>query len=174
MTWAPAFVGCELKGKTAGIIGLGNIGRKIAEHCDGLGMNVKYFSRNQKNCPYEYINLKKLFATCDYIFVSLSLNTSSSKLITKELLSLMKPTANLISIVGHPLFDEEYVLSMVKQNKLFGFAFESKKSLTEYEGNVFVTQSNAYYTKEALKEMFAIWTNNIVSAAQKHPDNVIN
>src|SRR3989339_384129 len=66
--------GVELKGKTAGIIGLGHIGSAIAEKAQGLGMNVVYWSKSQKESKYDRKDLAELFATADVIFPTIAFN----------------------------------------------------------------------------------------------------
>ena len=59
------FMGWELKGKTLGIIGMGNIGNRVSEISKGFGMNIVYFSRQKKDVPYEFVELDKLLKESD-------------------------------------------------------------------------------------------------------------
>jgi lactate dehydrogenase-like 2-hydroxyacid dehydrogenase len=49
-TYCPEVLGNDAKGLTAGIIGLGKIGRRIADICSGYGMKIAYWSRSKKDC----------------------------------------------------------------------------------------------------------------------------
>jgi lactate dehydrogenase-like 2-hydroxyacid dehydrogenase len=158
--------GIELQGKTVGIIGLGNIGNAIAQRCAGLGMNVLYWSKSEKNVNYSYSDLQKLFARSDVIFPTLSDNPETRSLISTQLLESMKPTALLISVV-HGLFDEALVLDMVKKQKLFGYGFEAKPaSFSSYEGNVWAAPAYAWVTEGSMNNSMHKWIDNMVKAAQ--------
>ena len=63
----------QLQGKKVGIVGLGNIGKKIADICDGIGMSVYYWNRSKKQTNYEYMTLSKLFKTCDVVYLCLQI-----------------------------------------------------------------------------------------------------
>ena len=112
--------GIELKGKTAAVVGMGNIGTAIAERVEGLGMNVIYWSREPKDVQYEYADLAKLFASADVLFPTMAINEDTKKIITSELLESMKESAILVTI-AHGLFDENAAVEMVRDKKLFGF-----------------------------------------------------
>lgn len=165
--------GVELRGKTVGVVGLGNIGNAIAERCAGLGMTVTYWSKSQKDTDYEYVELDELFANSDVIFPAMALNDESKKLITPELLQSMKPEAMFISVV-HELFDEQRVLDMVKDRKLFGFGFEaSPASFEKYEGNVWAAPAYAWVTDGSMNNSMAKWVDNMIAASQgKFPSKV--
>lgn len=166
--------GVELRGKTAGIIGLGNIGGAIAERLRGLGMNIVYWSRSPKETDYQYKDLAELFKTADVLFPTMALNDETKKLITPELLTTMKPSAIFISIV-HELFDEQIVLGMVKSGKLFGFGFEaSPASFNKYEGNVFAAPAYAWVTDGSMNNSMTKWVENMVNAAQNSFPNRVN
>ncbi len=62
---------------------------------------------------------------------------------------------------------------MVGEGKLGGVAFESDDLGKEYQGNVFVTPHNAYYTKESLEKMFDIWVQTMASTIAE-PINTVN
>lgn len=160
------FRGIELRGKTAGVIGLGNIGNAIAQRLEGLGMQVIYFSKSPKETTYTRYELADLFKKADVIFPTLALNEATKKLITPELLQTMKPSSIFISVV-HDLFNEKIILEMVKNNKLFGFGFESPPStFTNYEGNVWAAPAYAWATKESMLNAMTKWISNMIKASK--------
>ena len=59
----------QLKDKKVGIVGFGNIGSRIANICNGIGMNVCYWNRNKKDNNYTYLSLEELFSTCDVVYL---------------------------------------------------------------------------------------------------------
>lgn len=165
--------GVELRGKKAGIIGLGNIGSAIAERCSGLGMEVSYWSRSPKQSEYKYIELAQLMTDSDVIFPTMALTDETKALLTDDLLRSMKPTAIFISIV-HELFNQGLVLDMVKQGKLFGFGFEAEpQTFNKYEGNVWAAPAYAWVTDGSMHNSMVLWVENMVNAAQgKYPNKV--
>lgn len=168
------YTGFELKGKTAGIIGLGHIGNSIAERCAGLGMNVVYWSRSKKDSPYQQQELADLFAESDVIFPTMALNDETKSLITLELLKSMKKSAIFISVV-HELFDEQAVLQMVKDGKLFGFGFEAgPASFDKYEGNVWAAPAYGWVTDGSMSNSMTAWVDNMVNAAKGDFPNKVN
>jgi len=157
--------GIELRGKTAGIVGLGHIGRAIAERCAGLGMEVIYWARTPSETPWQAAELADIFRRADVILPALSDNPESRGLITPELLRSMKRSALLVSIV-HGLFDEGLVIDMVKRGELFGFGFEAKpESFAAYDGNIWAAPAYAWVTDGAMNNSMAAWVQNMVEAA---------
>ena len=166
--------GVELQGKTAAIIGLGNIGSAIAQRLRGLGMNVVHWSKPAKQSEYEYRDLPELFATADVIFPTMALNDETKNLITSELLTSMKPSAMFISIV-HEMFDEQLILDMVKNGKLFGFGYQtSPASFNKHEGNVWAAPAYAWVTDGSMHNVMVKWVENMVNASQNSFPNRIN
>jgi lactate dehydrogenase-like 2-hydroxyacid dehydrogenase len=163
----------EIKGKTMGIIGLGNIGSRIAELGKGLGMKVIYWSRHKKNTWCTYASLKTLLQHADFIFPTLATLPETHHFISEEEINLLKPTASLISIAP-TLIDCEYAIKMVTERKIYGFAFESEEKQRRFRGNVFVTHSNNWYTQETLMEKMKVWIDCILSVIEKKPKNVVN
>lgn len=166
--------GVELKGKTAGIVGLGHIGSAIAERLQGLGMNVVYWSKSPKEVKYQSMGLQELFATADVIFPTMTLNQETKNLITPKLLASMKSSAIFISIV-HKLFDEQIILDMVKNGKLFGFGFEAGPAEFEkFQGNVWAAPAYAWVTDDSMHNSMTKWVENMVNAAQNNFPNRVN
>lgn len=90
----------ELAGKTIGIIGLGNIGRKVAAVAEAFGMNVCYYSTSgTSHCKdYPSLPLDQLLAVSDIVSVHAPLNERTLNLIGAEQLAMMKPTAFLVNV----------------------------------------------------------------------------
>ncbi|HUA13460.1 MAG TPA: NAD(P)-dependent oxidoreductase [Candidatus Sulfotelmatobacter sp.] len=166
--------GVELQGKTAGIIGMGHIGRAIADRCNGLGMKVIFWSRSPKEQIYSAVTLERLMSEADVIFPAMELNDETKTIITDELLKSMKSSAIFISIV-HDLFNLELILEMVKSGKLFGFGFESEpKSFNKYDGNVWAAPSYAWTTDSSMHNSMTKWIENMVNASKGDFPNRIN
>ncbi len=166
--------GVELQGKTAAIVGLGNIGNSIAQRCEGLGMNVVYWSKSPKDKKYQYKELPELFAESDVIFPALAINDTTKTLITDELLSSMKSSAILITVVTE-LFNEQVALDMVRDGKLFGFGYEAEPaSFNSHEGNVWAAPAYAWVTQGAMDNCMQAWTNNMADAAAGNFPNRVN
>lgn len=158
--------GVQLKGKTAGIIGLGHIGSAIAEACKGIGMNVIYWSRASMNDAYEKVSLKQLMSSADVIFPTAAKNPETLALITDDHIKSLKKSAILVDI-AHGLFNQEKILDMVAKGDLFGYGFEGEpNSFTKFEGNVWAAPAYAWTTYESMHNSVVLWTDNMVSAAK--------
>lgn len=153
----------QVKGKRALIIGLGAIGTRIGEILQGMGLEVMYWSRKSRNDKFQYIELEEAFRIADFIFPIFSVNEQTKTIITDKLINSMKSTASIISMLEKDIFNTELILNKVKNNELYGFAFEnSDDSLNNYEGNVMVTSQYAWYTEEAFENCIKIWTESII------------
>lgn len=156
------YIQMQVKGKKTAIVGLGSIGTRIAEILDGIGMDVIYWSRKSRNDKFEYKELSEIFKTADFIFPTFSVNEATKEIITDELINSMKNTSSIVSIIGTDIFNTDLIFNKVKNNELYGFAFEESNSdLNNYEGNIMVTSPYAWYTKEALENCIEIWVQSI-------------
>jgi lactate dehydrogenase-like 2-hydroxyacid dehydrogenase len=89
----------ELKGKKAGIIGLGNIGKRVAQLLEAFGMRIVYYSTSgvNSNNTYTRLELEELLKTCDVVTIHAPLNDKTRNLIDFSRLTLMKSSAILIN-----------------------------------------------------------------------------
>lgn len=99
----------ELEGKTWGIIGLGNIGKKVAEIAKAFGCRVIYYSAsgNNTNTDYERVDFDTLIAETDILSLHCPLTDRTQNIINAEALSKMKETAILINVARGPVVDEQ-------------------------------------------------------------------
>ena len=99
----------ELHGMTWGIIGLGAIGRRVAEIATAFGCNVQYYSTSGKNSnsKYKRVELDELLSTSDIVSIHAPLNEQTEGLINKEALAKMKKSAILLNVGRGPIIVEE-------------------------------------------------------------------
>ena len=112
----------ELAGKTIGIIGMGNIGSKVARIADAFGMKVCYFSTSGTGHCKEYpcLPLEELLAVSDIVSIHAPLNERTNCLIGKEQLAMMKPSAYLVNVGRGAIVVEEDLAEAVDNGVIAG------------------------------------------------------
>lgn len=170
------YQGTELRGKTAGIIGLGTIGRIVAENMKGLGMNVVYWSKSTTSNKYKKVTLPYLMRTADVIVPALAINDQTRGLLNDKLIKSMKSTAILASPLDlDEIYNHQLVLKMVANGKIWGYGFESKKPIFEkLKGNVWAGPEMAWCTNDSFRKNGEQWTENILNAVENKHVNRVN
>ena len=112
----------ELSGKTIGIVGLGNIGKKVARIAEAFGMNVCYFSTSGTGHCKEYpsMELEQMLKISDIVSIHAPLNDRTRNLIGKEQLAMMKPTAYLVNMGRGAIVVEEDLATAVDAGVIAG------------------------------------------------------
>ena len=112
----------ELKGKKYGIIGLGNIGSKVAAIAKAFGMDVVYYATSgvAQSDEYEAVPLERLMGECDVISVHCPLNERTNNLITYKELSMMKKSAYIINLGRGGIINEADLVQALNENLLAG------------------------------------------------------
>jgi phosphoglycerate dehydrogenase-like enzyme len=175
--WKQDFVkhkGFELRGKTAGVIGLGRNGSAIAELAAGLGMSVQYWSAHNQDERIKFVPLSELMKTSDVIFPAFAHNADTEKLLNDEALMSMKPSAIFVSTIHH-IYNHDLLLRRVAEGKLWGYGFEENNpNFTAYAGNIWAGPALAWCTEESMRENARQWTEAILQAARGEFPNRIN
>ena len=122
----PAMNWEETEGKTIGIIGMGNIGSRVAKIAEAFGMKVCYFSTSGTGHCKEYhcLPLDELLKQSDIISIHAPLNERTNGLIGAEQLSLMKPTAILVNMGRGGIVDEAALADAISNEKIAGAALD--------------------------------------------------
>lgn len=113
----------ELSQLTWGVVGLGNIGTKVANIAKTMGCKVLAYKRNPVE-EFECVDIDTLCKESDIITVHTPLNDGTFHLVNKERLSLMKPTAILVNVARGAVFDEEAVTDAVLAGKIGGLGVD--------------------------------------------------
>jgi glyoxylate reductase len=109
--WGMDFMlGSDLRGKRLGIVGLGNIGARVAERARAFGMTIAYCNRHEAaaaaQLAAERMELDQLLASADVVSLHCPLTEQTRHLIGARELALMKPTATLLNTARGPIVDE--------------------------------------------------------------------
>ncbi len=122
-------VGTELRNKTLGIIGLGNVGSEVAKRAQAFEMQViaydpfvsmDYAGTHKVNL----VSLDKLLEEADFITLHVPLTPATANLIGAEELAKIKPTAQIINCARGGLVDEEALVTAIEAGKIAGAAFD--------------------------------------------------
>lgn len=119
-----AFAGPEIKGKTLGVIGLGAIGRLVAEAAVDLGMSVigydPYLPENAQLKPGITVNnnLDEIFPVADYITVHVPLTPDTKHMINAESIAKMKNTVRIMNFARGDLADSDAVINALDEGEM--------------------------------------------------------
>ncbi|HLI90711.1 MAG TPA: D-2-hydroxyacid dehydrogenase [Ktedonobacteraceae bacterium] len=120
--------GRELTGRTMGIVGLGNIGRRIAQVAHAFGMKVlamRFSTRGSEPDPdvdqsYPVEQLRSMLALCDYVVLSMPLTGRTAKMIGEAELRAMRPDAYLVNIARGGVVDEPALIRALQEGWIAG------------------------------------------------------
>jgi glyoxylate reductase len=116
----------EVEGKRLGIVGLGNIGRKVARRVQGFDMDVRYYdvarlSEDQEDTlGVRFALFSELLRTSDVVTLHVPLNDVTRKMISTRELSMMKRSAILINTCRGPVVDEDALLQALTSGTIAG------------------------------------------------------
>ena len=174
----------ELAGKTMGIVGLGHIGRRVAEIALAFGMQVKAMtSKKAEELPagIQKAELQSLLASADVVSLHCPLTEGTRHLIHRETLRLMKPSAILINTGRGPLVDDEALAEALNEGRLRAYCADV---VTEeppkadhpllHAPNAFITPHIAWATVEARKRLLQTAIGNVEAFVNGHPVNVVS
>jgi glyoxylate reductase len=129
-TWSPTgWLGKDLKGAALGIVGLGKIGRAVAERGRAFGMTIIYTDPVQQPEFEDRFNakclpLEELLQEADFVSLHIPLTPQTRHLMNKRTLRLMKPDAILINTARGPIVNMEDLATALKENWLHGVALD--------------------------------------------------
>ena len=173
----------ELAGKTFGIVGLGNIGRRVAEIALAFGMQVKALtSKSADTLPacIEKADLEVLLATSDVISLHCPLTDTTRHLINRDTLSKMRPSAILINTGRGPLVDDQAVASALAKGQLAAFCADVLTEEPPKANNpllnqpkAFITPHIAWATEEARSRLLQVAISNVRAFLNAKPQNIV-
>lgn len=119
-------IGQPIRGRTLGIVGLGRIGRAVAERAVGLGMHVLYSGRRDVETPFpaRRVGVDELFAAADVVSLHCPLTPETRGLVNAERLARMKPSAILINTARGGCVDDGALAEALAAGRIFSAALD--------------------------------------------------
>jgi D-3-phosphoglycerate dehydrogenase / 2-oxoglutarate reductase len=123
------FTGTEVRGKTLGIIGLGNVGSAVARRANALEMRLlgydPFVSQDRaENLHVEVVSLERIYKESDFITLHIPLTPQTKEMIGAIELAMMKPTVRIINAARGGLINEEALVNALKDKKITGAAID--------------------------------------------------
>ncbi len=161
-----ATVGMDLSGRTLGLIGLGNLGQRVARVGQAFGMNVIAWSQNLtpercKEHGVTYATKADLFQQSDFISIHLVLSDRTRGLVGKTDLAMMKPTAYLINTSRGPIVDEAALVAALANKTIAGAGLDvfdveplPRDHVLRTLPNALITPHLGYVTQEGYRQFY--------------------
>jgi phosphoglycerate dehydrogenase-like enzyme len=153
----------ELKDKTLGIIGLGNIGKKVARRAKAFDMRVRYYDIHRLTGDQEdalgvrFALFPELLKTSDIVTLHVPLDRSTHNLIGEREFALMKPTAILVNTCRGPVVDEKALYIALRDEKILGAGIDVMREEPPQPDHELFTLKNAIYTPHAAGPSWEAW-----------------
>lgn len=179
--------GCDVHGKTLGIVGLGNIGSAIARRGRfGFGMRVLYAGNSRKpaleqELGAEYRSLDELLGGADFVCLVVPLSAQTRQLIGRRELALMKPSAILINISRGAVVDEAALIEALQEQRIRGAGLDVYEKEPLAESPLFALPqavtlphvgSATHETRQAMA--FRAADNLLAALAGERPRDLVN
>ena len=173
----------EIAGKTIGIVGLGNIGSRVAQIALAFGLKVKAFtSKAAETLPdgIQKADMQELFSTADVISLHCPLTDNTKHLINAETIGLMKKTAIVINTGRGPLVDDQAVADALEDKRIAAYCADVLTEEPPRADNPLLKQQNAYITPhiawatvEARVRLLQVAIENVRAFLNGTPQNVV-
>lgn len=175
----------ELAEKTIGIVGFGEIGRKVADVATAFGMNVIGHSRSQTDQQhrknFKWASLPELLEQSDVVSIHCPLTPETMGLLNKKSLELMKASAFLLNTSRGPIAVDEDLANALNNDVIAGAAIDvlsieppPKDNPLFVAKNCIITPHIAWATKEARARLMHIAAGNLAAFLNGNPVNVVN
>ncbi|GHV52555.1 glycerate dehydrogenase [Deltaproteobacteria bacterium] len=160
--------GIELKGKTIGLIGFGDIGTEMARMCQGFGMKVTAWNRSQKTFPgVTFMSMDEVLASSDVLSLHVTLTEETAGMISREKIAKMRPGVLLVNTARGALIDDKALVEALRSGHVrhAGLDVFVKEPIPKDHPfvalpNVTLTAHSAWRTPEA--------NSNLLGAALDH------
>ena len=171
----------ELNGKTLGIFGYGNIGKKVCEIAKAFGMKIICCTRTPKDGMPEAVSFEELLKRSDFLTLHAPLTEQTKNIINKESLSLMKKTAYLINTARGGFVVEQDLADCLNNDGIAGYAADvllqepmnADCPLLKAK-NCVITPHIAWAPRETRKRLQGIAEENLKAWLSGNPINVVS
>lgn len=179
-----AFQGVELRDRVAGIVGLGAVGRRLAEICVALGMRVQAYDPYVEHSPecVSLVSLDTLMSTSDFVCVHAPLTAETDGMLDSRMIGLMRADAFLVSASDANVLDQHALVEALGDGRIAGAALDVFESHPVSPQNPLLSLDNVILsphiggtTVETVRRHSQMMTSDILRFIRgKMPVNLVN
>lgn len=183
--WDPTISSLELRGKTIGLVGVGSIGKRMAELCKAIDIHVIAWTQNpdaqrSKQLGISFVGLEELLANSDFISMHLPYTKQTEKFISEREFSMMKQGCIFINTARAELVDTSALVKYLSIGRLAGAGIDvfdeepisADNPLLKLD-NVILSPHVGFNTPDAVTNILEISINNLVAFFSGAPENVV-
>jgi phosphoglycerate dehydrogenase-like enzyme len=153
----------EMANKLVGVLGFGNIGRKVARRIQGFDATVQYYDRyplppeRERELKVKRVPLEELFRTSDVITCHAPLTRDTRHVVNREHLAMMKPSAVLINTSRGPVVDEAALLEALQHKRIAGAGLDVFEKEPVDPNNPLLRMENVVVTSHTAGTTWDTW-----------------
>ena len=173
----------EVNQKTLGVIGYGNIARRLIKVARAMGMNVLVATRTARpdTDGIRFTTQDEVFSESDFLSLNCPLNESTRRLVNRQTLAMMKPTAHVINTARGALIDEKALIEALEDGVIAGAGLDVQEveplddASPLYDmDNVIITPHMGWRGLETRQRLVSMIGDNIRAFAEGHPINRVD
>ncbi|MAM59953.1 D-glycerate dehydrogenase [Maritimibacter sp. UBA3975] len=184
--WTPGqLLGHELAGHTAGIFGMGRIGREIAARLSGMGMTIAYHNRSrlkpedERSAAY-HPTLQGLAAACDVLVIACPASAATEGVVDAQTLAAMRPGSYVVNVARGTVVDDAALIAALSSGQIAGAGLDVIAREPDFDPryldlpNAFLLPHIGSSTVEARVRMGAILRDGFIALARgETPPNLV-
>ena len=153
----------EMAGKMVGVLGLGNIGRQVARRVQAFDARVQYADlfplgpEREAELGVTRVSIDELFKTSDIITCHTPLTRETHRIVSRELIRSMKPTAVLINTSRGPVVDEAALIEALQEGRIAGAGLDVFEQEPVDPGNPLLAMDNVLVTPHSAGTTWNTW-----------------
>ena len=158
----------SVRGKTLGIVGFGNIGKRIVELCGSWGMNIivtrKHLDRNQYSPNVTFVEFSDLIENSDYIIIAVPLNRDTFQMFSENHIGKLRRNSIIVNISRGNVVDENAIYGALRSGRLYRYCTDVFSREPVDEDHMFLNSDKtilsphvAWATEDTLKKAYDVW-----------------
>lgn len=165
-----AILGEEIDNKTAGIIGMGNVGIALLEKLNKLEIPTVYYNRSDKNVDSKKVSIEEVFKQ-DLIFITVATNPETTEILSK-ISSYINSNNYIVDVSAHDeLYNKEELIDLLSENKFKGYGLETNIRDSR-DLNLITTPHIAWCTYDAEKRTVDNYLNRAISILEGKTESI--
>lgn len=153
----------EMADKLVGVLGIGNIGRRVARRVQGFDAKAQYYDKyglspeRERELDVRGVTIEELFSTSDIVTCHTPLTPETHRIVSAEMLALMKPTAILINTSRGPVVHEAALIDALQHKKIAGAGLDVFEKEPVEPDNPLLTMDNVVVTPHSAGTTWNTW-----------------